>query len=161
MSALCPRIEDFAAICMEARDYYLIGSVNRASKTAQLHFGRYRNQIAVAGEGDAEFGDAALDGGAQQSRELLPVTIARHCCGQRGGAHRCRVEINFAEPVGQVRDEAEQAIFVDAAAPSEAENMVVDEQARTPQPAPQPLDPRPVERRDITLFGECGAQRRD
>src|SRR5215831_18062156 len=31
MSALCPRIENFAAICIDAGRNYLIGSVNKAS----------------------------------------------------------------------------------------------------------------------------------
>ena len=60
-----------------------------------------------------------------------------------------------------MRQQAQHSLLGHAAAPGEAEDMVVDGEAGPAQAPPQPLDPRPVERRPPGLVREGAAQCRD
>src|ERR1700719_1097793 len=98
MSSLCSRIGIFAAVCIDAGLYYPAGSVNGASTPAWSSADSLGHEIAVAAYPDPEFGNKGFSCGAQQCRELFFVTVARHCCAQRGAAHGRRVKIDLADP---------------------------------------------------------------
>src|ERR1700726_1734098 len=102
MSSLCSRIGFFAAVCIDAGRYYPAGSVNRASAPAWRFGAGPLREIAVAAQPDAEVGNQAFGGGAQQGRELVLVTVARHRCAQRSAAHGCRVKIDLADPLREL-----------------------------------------------------------
>jgi len=60
-----------------------------------------------------------------------------------------------------MRDQTQQPPLFEAAAPSQAEKIVVDQQPGCPQPAAQSLDPQAIKRRRVMLARKSGAQRLD
>jgi len=74
---------------------------------------------------------------------------------------RRRVEIDFADPVGQMRDQPQQPGFDHPAAPSEPKDMIVGAKTGSPQSPAQHRVPSIVNRRPVALLGESPAQHRD
>lgn len=66
MSALCSRIENFAAI-LSVADFIISLAPSVPRQRRNLAVDRGHREIAVADKPDAEFGNTAFDSGAQQS----------------------------------------------------------------------------------------------
>ena len=90
----------------------------------------------VADKPDAEFGNAAFESRAQQSCELLLLTIAPHSRGEGWRGARCGVKIDFTDPGGQEWKEAHQPLLNHAPAPGETKDIVVGDKPHAAQPAP-------------------------
>ena len=123
-------------------------------------FQRERREIAVADQTDAEIGDAPPHRRAQQRGQLIFVPIARHRFRQRRARAARRMEIEFAVPRRQMRQQPQNPFLDHRAAPGDAEDMIVRRQPGPAQPPPQRRDRRLIERHPVALAGEGGAQRR-
>src|SRR5438477_8663153 len=89
------------------------------------------------------------------------MAIARHRGDERGTALYRRMEIDFAEPLWQVLDQPEDPLLHHAAAPGEAEDIVVGAQTGPPHAAPQRFYPEAVEWGRIVLTRNGPAQHPD
>src|SRR5258708_28878926 len=83
--------------------------------------GPARNDIAVADQADPALDDAPAHCPAQQGGKLLDMTVIWHRPRQRAARARGGVEIDFADPVGQVREQAEKPRLRPRATPGEPE----------------------------------------
>jgi len=70
------------------------------------------------------------------------------------GAFHGRVEINLADPVGQMREEPQDPLLDHAAAPGQAEDVVVGGEPGASKSATQCRDPRLISRKPIAFIGK-------
>src|SRR5438128_1655971 len=147
VTALCRSTGNFTAGCKPRRSYWGTSGVSAASGTAattptgalserRTSFPLCR-EIAIADEPDPVYGDLAPDHGTEQRRELFDMAVAGHRGDERGAALYRRMEIDFADPLRQMCDQRKDPLLHHAAAPGEAEDVVVGAQTSSPQAAPQ------------------------